>query len=82
MDTFLVEVVVYLMVISVPFAVYMLAMNHQRYKRLLKHQKEWNEIKKSLPNDDQQALYDAFYKYCDKLLAERHPTLGACFPRM
>lgn len=79
MDWFLAGFIIFTVAMSTPFVAYMLVVKHLIWKRLQKHQNEWNEIKKSLPK---QAVYDAFYEYCDKLWAERHPILGACFPRM
>lgn len=80
MGTFLIGMIIYAAVIIVPFVAYMLVVNHLIWKRLQKHQNEWNEIKKSLPNDFL-AVDNAYWEYCDKLWAERHPTLGACFPK-
>lgn len=81
MDGFLAGMIIYAAVIFVPFLVYMIVLNHLRQKRLLKHQKEWDEIKKSLPNDDWDTVFDAYNAYIEKLWAERDPDLGACFPR-
>lgn len=79
MDSSIVGAIIYTAVIIVTFVAYMLVVKHLRYKRLEKHQKEWNEIKKSLPPDKWEYAYT---EYSDKLWAERHTTLGACFPRM
>lgn len=81
MSNFLVGFIIYVAVISAPFLVYMIVWNYRIKKRLMKHQKEWDEIKKSLPNDDWEPVFNAYNEYTEKLWAERDPVLGACFPR-
>lgn len=46
---------------------------------LKKHKYEWDRIKSCLNESD---IFDAYLEYCKHLMMNRHPIVGAFFPRM
>lgn len=65
-------------VCCIPFAAYGFIVLYLVNKRLSEHQKEWDAIKANTPPDE---VLCAYNKYIDVLWENRHPVLGACFPK-
>lgn len=69
---------IYAAALTAVFCVCELARWKLSAKLLVKHQTEWNEIKKNLAENE---IDDAYVGYIGELIANRDSFLGACLPK-